>query len=614
MKSDYDYQFPWRPIFEVYAISGWLGGAGLAHFTSRWSGLPPEPFDWLMTACGVMACWRLSPALSLWYRKRRLRQFRFQYLDAEKLVTIVKRDPESLWFGWGFDWVQKHAQLAYEILKRDVSTLIPSDHQRMGSAWIHGLEVSESDIRQPLQHTAGHTLLVGTTGAGKTRAFDVLVTQAVLRGEAVIIIDPKGDKDLMACAKRACTLAKRPDRFVYFHPAFPEDSVRLDPLHNFNRPSEIASRISAISPSESSNDPFKAFGQKSLDNVIQGLMVIEERPTLVKLRRYLEGGPSTLVIQALERYFDNSLGQWRHEARSFFKKAEDIDSKAACLVRFYREVVQYRVPNLDLEGLLSLFEHDRAHFSKMVASLIPIMNMLTSGSLGPLLSPNPHDVDDLRPITNTGHIIEKAQVAYIGLDSLSDGMVGSAIGSILLADLAAVAGDRYNYGVSDRPVNVFVDEAAEVINDPFIQVLNKGRGAKIRLFIATQTFADFAARTGSQDKARQVLGNVNNLIALRIMDSETQQYITDNLPKTRLKYIMRTQGVATSATNPTVFSGNVGERLMEEEGDLFAPQLLGQLPDLHYIAKLSGGRIVKGRLPILRSELDQQRNRQGAGS
>jgi conjugal transfer pilus assembly protein TraD len=72
--------------------------------------------------------------------------------------------------------------------------------------------------------------------------------------------------------------------------------------------------------------------------------------------------------------------------------------------------------------------------------------------------------------------------------------------------------------------------------------------------------------------------------------------------------------VATSATNPTVFSGNVGERLMEEEGDLFAPQLLGQLPDLHYIAKLSGGRIVKGRLPILRSELNRQRDHQGASS
>ena len=242
----------------------------------------------------------------------------------------------------------------------------------------------------------------------------------------------------------------------------------------------------------------------------------------------------------------------------------------------------------------------------MVASLLPVMNMLTSGTLGPLLSPDPNDIDDTRPITDSARIINQAQVAYIGLDSLSDGMVGSAIGSILLADLASVAGDRYNYGLDNRPVNIFVDEAAEVINDPCIQLLNKGREAKFRLSIATQTFADFAARTGSEAKARQILGNVNNLIALRVMDAETQEYITDNLPKTRLKYIMRTQGVSTHSSNPAVFSGNIGERLMEEEGDLFAPQLLGQLPDLHYTPKLSGGRIVKGRLPVLRSRLDRE--------
>ncbi|WP_442785760.1 hypothetical protein [Methylomonas sp. MK1] len=33
--------------------------------------------------------------------------------------------------------------------------------------------------------------------------------------------------------------------------------------------------------------------------------------------------------------------------------------------------------------------------------------------------------------------------------------------------------------------------------------MNKGRSTKFRLFIATQNFTDFAARTGSQDKARQ---------------------------------------------------------------------------------------------------------------
>ncbi len=44
--------------------------------------------------------------------------------------------------------------------------------------------------------------------------------------------------------------------------------------------------------------------------------------------------------------------------------------------------------------------------------------------------------------------------------------------------------------------------------------------------------------------------------------------------------------------------GNQGERLMEEEADLFPAQLLGMLPNLEYIAKISGGT-PKGRLPIL---------------
>ena len=61
-----------------------------------------------------------------------------------------------------------------------------------------------------------------------------------------------------------------------------------------------------------------------------------------------------------------------------------------------------------------------------------------------------------------------------------------------------MAADLYNYGVENRPVNIFIDEAA----DPFIQLINKGRGAKMRCVIATQTFADFAARTGSEAKAR----------------------------------------------------------------------------------------------------------------
>jgi len=75
--------------------------------------------------------------------------------------------------------------------------------------------------------------------------------------------------------------------------------------------------------------------------------------------------------------------------------------------------------------------------------------------------------------------------------------------------------------------------------------------------------------------------------------------VTRNLPTFRRKSIMRTLGNATLGPEPAQFSGNLGERLIEEDAELFPPALLGQLPDLHYLAKLAGGRIIKGRIPLL---------------
>ncbi len=94
-----------------------------------------------------------------------------------------------------------------------------------------------------------------------------------------------------------------------------------------------------------------------------------------------------------------------------------------------------------------------------------------------------------------------------------------------------------------------------------------------------------------------MLGNINNTFALRIVDGETQEYIADNLPKTRLKYVMRTQGQNSDGKEPIMHGGNQGERLMEEEADLFPAQLLGMLPNPEYIAKISGGTIVKAVCP-----------------
>ena len=604
------YEMPWRPNYELKISFAWFGAAVVAIVTSSISSLPAFPFYVMAVVSFFMGLGQIKMGLRLKTLQKNLAGRPLEFMELGKVDKMLKAHPDELWLGNGFEWENRHTQRAFEILKRDTSAIQTSGLKKaidrsevLGFPWIHGVEPDEKPIYQPLKHSQGHTLIIGTTGSGKTRMFDTLISQAILRGEACIIIDPKGDKELADCARETCEYLGEPERFIYFHPGFAEKSVRFDMMRNFSRGTELATRIANLIPSETGNDPFTAFGWNSLNNLIQGLLILDERPNLTKLRNLLDSGSHELLSRCIQKYAQDTFGM----AEYYVKVNPYLDAvkknthgaMAIEMIRFYMNEVKPVNENIDLEGLITMIRHDSGHFSKMVASLLPVMSMLTAGTLAELLSPTVTNADDSRLIMDTQKAIRDRKVVYIGLDSLSDNKVGSAIGSLLLSDLTAVAGSRYNYGVDNQFVNVFVDESCEVLNDSFIQLLNKGRGSLIRLFVATQTIADFEARLGSKAKALQVLGNINNTISLRVIDNDTQAYITDNLPTTRVRYIMRSQDQGSHADNPFHHSGSQGERLLEEESPLFLPQLLGSLPNLEFIAKISGGRIYKGRLPIL---------------
>jgi len=479
------------------------------------------------------------------------------------------------------------------LLERGVREVAGERAARQGY-WLHAMGPPERNIEPSERTLAGHTLVLGTTGSGKTRLLDLLVTQAVLRGEAVVIIDPKGDHDLREAARSACALGGDPERFVMFHPAFPERSVRIDPLRTWNRSTELASRIAALIPSETGADPFTAFGWMALNSIVDGLLLAGERPNLLSIRRYIEGGPENLVRRALAGYFERHVSGWRERAAPYLKRTKGEESEA--YVQLYLNEVIEEAPSPQVDGLVTTYKHNREHFQKMVASLIPILSMLSAEPLPGLLSPRP-DAGDERPLTDLSRLIEARAVTYVGLDGLADARVGSAIGSILLSDLTAVAGDRYDYGGAElAPVNLFVDEAAEVLTDPFIQVLNKGRGAGMRVTLAAQTIADFAARTGSREKAKQVLANANTLVALRTLDEDTQKFIARGLP---LAHVRRFEQSRSAELDDGRLETKESVGVKHDEVELFPPGWLGRLPDLHYVARLAGGRIVKARLPIL---------------
>jgi conjugal transfer pilus assembly protein TraD len=234
----------------------------------------------------------------------------------------------------------------------------------------------------------------------------------------------------------------------------------------------------------------------------------------------------------------------------------------------------------------------------MIGSLISVLDALTIGELGDLLSPSGEVLYDVNE-WDFERLIDKKCIVYVGLDSLTDNLVGSSLGSLFLADLTSVAGSRYNYSDNITPVNLYVDESAEVVSDELIQLLNKGRGAGFRLTIATQTIADFEARLGSKAKASQVLGNLNNLISLRIIDNDTKEYISNLLPKIRVNMYSRSSSQSQSSKNLLEVKSDVSDTVSEEEISIFPPQLLSELPDLEFVAKIGGSTVYKGKLPLI---------------
>ncbi|MDX9943177.1 MAG: conjugative transfer system coupling protein TraD [Azonexus sp.] len=578
----------------------WMGASALTLAVTKTLPVPTRFGVLTSLFCTGFAAYRSIQAWRRSQDKTRIRLTEKQFIEVPELLKIARRASlhDAVWLGSGFHWTDIEAGRMHALIGRGVAAQMGKEIlHKDGAYWLHGL-AKEEDAYADLSNLVGHTLIVGTTRVGKTRLFDLLIAQAICRGEPVIIIDPKGDHGLAHNARKVCEALGQGDRFIYFHPAHPEKSACIDPLRNWNRKTELASRIAALIPSETGADPFTAFGWKVLNDIVNGLIATGVRPNMVQLRRYIEGGPEDLLLKALRLHFKHNVQDWESRVSSFVKQYKG--NQLLAYITFYKEIVIHDAQNVDLDGLISTYEHNRDHFQKMVASLIPILSMLTSDPLTDLLSPD-FGAGHERVVTDMARAIRADKVLYVGLDSLADATVGSAIGSVLLADLAAVAGDRYNYGIDTiKPVNLFIDEAAEVINQPTIQLMNKGGGALFRVTIATQTFADFASRLGDENKARQVLANTNNKIALRILDAETQQYIADGIPKIKARTLMIRYGHNVDSNIHDAYSASYQEQAAEEEADLIPPAILSELPPLHFFARLSGGKTIKGRLPILR--------------
>ena len=592
------------------------------------------------------------------YRRNLRRLPRYQVTSAQVPVSRHR-----LFLGRGFQWQQKHTQRLLETQRPEVEMYVqPPRRYRVarqfeerfetrfpsvcrllqtdswlnpvrplppvgGNPVLHGVEPQEVNVSMDLRERVGHMLVLGTTRVGKTRLAELLITQDIRRGNITIVFDPKGDADLLKRMWAESHRAGRGEDFYVFHLGWPDISARYNAVGRFGRVSEVASRVAGQLSGEGNSAAFREFAWRFVNIIARALVALGERPDYGKILRY--------VTNIGELYQTYSLNVIEIQQPDLFAQIQNVqptlteedvprhlqsDPNAVAIWAIELALSSEKGKKIYdpiLDGLRSAIRYDRTYFDKIVASLLPLLEKLTTGKTAALLSPDYADMYDPRPIFDWQQVIRKKGIVYVGLDALSDAEVAAAVGNSMFADLVSVAGHIYKFGTQDGlpgegkpeklPISLHCDEFNELMGDEFIPLLNKSGGAGIEVTAYTQTWSDIEARLGNAAKSAQVTGNFNSLVMLRVRELTTAKLLTDQLPEIDVYTKTLVSGI-TDISNPgqgSDFTSNTQDRVSLVAKPMLLPADVIQLPKGQAFALLEGGKLWKIRMPLPSADDDK---------
>jgi conjugative coupling factor TraD (TOL family) len=449
-------------------------------------------------------------------------------------------------------------------------------------------------------------VVLGTTRVGKTRLCEVLVAQDIRRGDTTIVFDPKGDVKLLqrmyAEAKRA---GREKDMWV-FHLGYPQISDRYSPIADYSKITEVASRIANALPSEGQSAAFKDFVWRFVNMIAKTGAALGDSPSYKWL--YAQ---ATNIDSLAERYFKQYLqmrdANWRDDydrMASILATTATANNKKtgrsleAATLALYIQAKSFN--DETATAIISVLASEKSYFEKLVSSLYPLLEKLTTGEAGKLLSPDASDLSDKRRIFSWENILKTKGIVYIGLDALSDYEVAGCVGNAMFADLTSLAGRIYKEnkpGTPDR-VRIHADEFNELVDDEFVPMLNKAGGAGYQVTVYTQTWDDVEARVGNRAKAAQMAGNLNSMIMLRVKNITTAEMLTNQLPLVALNMRTTVSGSSDGGQEGTHFGAKTEDRFTTREVPTLQPADLVKLPKGQAFALLDGGQLFKIRLPL----------------
>ncbi len=658
MAQDQSIEVLLRPAVEIYTVIACLCAAFLC-IAAPWAVALSPAFGVATAGMFLLfAAIRLRDAWVIMRYRRNIRRLPSYSVTSKEIPVSGQR----LFIGRGFRWDQRHTHRLMQSFRPEFRRYVEMPaywnwarrfEEKMEfspafiswlakiSSWdspfnpvrplppvgglprLHGIEPDEVDVTLPLRERVGHTLVLGTTRVGKTRLAELMVTQDIRRGETTIYFDPKGDAGVLLRMYLEARRAGREDAFYVFHLGHPELSARYNAVGRFGRITEVASRIAGQLSSEGNSAAFREFGWRFINVIARALVELGHRPDYLQIQKHVIN-IDALFIEYAQFYFSqkdpkawNAIVQIenRLDEKNFPRNMIGREKRVVALDQY---LTSQRIYDPILDGLKSAVRYDKTYFDKIVASLLPLLEKLTTGKIAQLLAPNYSDLNDPRAIIDWMQVIRQRAIVYVGLDALSDAVVASAVGNSMFADLVSVAGHIYKHGLNDglpggdphvkEAINLHADEVNELLGDEFLPLINKSGGAGMQITAYTQTMSDIEARIGSKPKAGQVLGNFNNLIMLRVRETATAELLARQLPKVEVYSSLLMSG-ATDTSDPsgnTSFTSNTVNRITAASVPMLEPSHIVSLPKGQAFALLEGGNLWKIRMPLPATDPDEK--------
>lgn len=684
MKADDTLEALLRPPVELWStLTVW--GVALVAIVAPWALMMPPWMGWVLAAIAGYFGWvRCKQAMHILKYQHGMKYYPVTRMAPHEIPV----EPGHFYLGHGFEWTQTHTQRKHEATRPDAERFVkPQPREKalrqLGvhlAAWsktvpdvsaesvpaakfdairtavagltakavewdhwlnplkayddlggtpvLHGVgALEERPITMRQTSRTGHMIVLGTTRVGKSRLLEVLATQDIQAGHVVIVIDPKGDADLMMRMYAEAHRAGRGNQFYLFHLGYPDISARYNGIGNFSRITEVAARATNALPSSGNSAAFKEFSWRFTNLVAQGQVALGRVPTYETLLADVTG-IEPLFMDYAHLYFRKKAaeGQYTDYQDRLLQREGQIEKKKypvsraladrdPALVAMITMIKDLRVPDKVLTGLAAAVSYDRTFYEKIIASLGPFLEKLTSGAVGKLISPDYFDPHDKRPIFDWMSVIRQGGIVYCGLDALTDSVVSSAVGNSMLSDLVSVGGKLYKTGLDPHhPTGKIVlpticchfDEVNEIAGPEFVPMVNKLGGSGFRITAYTQSMFDIEAKVGDKAKAGQILDNFNHLVMLRVRSVNTANLLAEQVPQVDVMHITPSTGVSDSAADGSGvdFTSRNVDIVTATKVPMIQPADVFGLPQGQAFALLEGNRRFKLRIPMPRRDAD----------